>query len=63
MPLDEFHRLNIDTASISLLYVGEGRPSIQIMNFLVGLEWKFPQPPKKPKKKADPAKENREDSQ
>ena len=63
MPLDEFHRLNIDTASISLLYVGEGRPSIQIMNFLVGLEWKFPQPVKKPKKKTDPAKENREDSQ
>jgi len=63
MPLDEFHRLNIDTASISLLYVGEGRPSIQIMNFLVGLEWKFPQPAKKPKKKTDPAQENREENQ
>jgi probable phosphoglycerate mutase len=62
MPLDEFHRLNIDTASISLLYVGEGRPSIQIMNFLVGLEWKFPQPAKKPKKKAGPASENQEKS-
>ena len=63
MPLDEFHRLNIDTASISLLYVGEGRPSIQIMNFLVGLEWKFPEPPKEPKKKTAPAKENREENQ
>ena len=63
MPLDEFHRLNIDTASISLLYVGEGRPSIQIMNFLVGLEWKFPQPAKKPKKKTVPSHENQEESQ
>jgi probable phosphomutase (TIGR03848 family) len=63
MPLDEFHRLNIDTASISLLYVGEGRPSIQIMNFLVGLEWKFPQPARKSKKKTGPASENQEESQ
>ena len=63
MPLDDFHRLNIDTASISLLYLGEGRPALQIMNFLIGLEWKFPQPAKKPKKKTDPSDEKREDSQ
>jgi probable phosphomutase (TIGR03848 family) len=63
MPLDEFHRLNIDTASISLLYVGEGRPSIQIMNFMVGLEWKFPEPPKKPKKKTAPVQETQEENQ
>jgi broad specificity phosphatase PhoE len=62
MPLDEFHRLSIDTASLSLLYLGEGRPSLQIMNFLIGLEWKFPEPPKKPKKKADQSKENGEDT-
>ena len=63
MPLDDFHRLNIDTASISLLYLGEGRPALQIMNFLIGLEWKFPQPAKKPKKKTDPSDEKREYSQ
>ena len=57
MPLDEFHRLNIDTASISLLYLGEGRPTLGIMNFLIGLEWKFPEPPKKSKKKTGPPEE------
>ena len=61
MPLDEFHRLNIDTASLSLLYLGEGRPSLQIMNFLIGLEWKFPEPPKKPHKKTAPSKKGGEE--
>lgn len=63
MPLDEFHRLNIDTASISLLYLGEGRPSLQFMNFLIGLEWKFPQPAKKLRKKTNPSRINPEESQ
>ncbi len=51
MPLDEFHRLNIDTASISLLHLGEGRPGLLFMNFLIGLEWKPPEPAKKSRKK------------
>lgn len=63
IPLDEFHRLNIDTASISLLHLGEGRPALQFMNFLIGLEWKFPQPAKKPGMKTNPSRINREDGQ
>jgi len=55
MPLDDFHRLNIDTASISILHLGEGRPVLQFMNILIGLEWKFPQPAKKSKKRTDPS--------
>ena len=54
IPLDEFHRLNIDTAAISLLHLGEGRPALQFMNFLIGLEWKFPQLAKKTIKKEHP---------
>lgn len=63
IPLDEFHRLSIDTASISLLHLGEGRPSLQFMNFLIGLEWKFPQPAEKAVKKATTSRTKREDSQ
>ena len=57
IPLDNFQRVSIDTASITVLHLGEhkGTPLVQLgaINYVPGLSF---EPPKEPEKKAKPDK-------
>jgi probable phosphomutase (TIGR03848 family) len=44
MELDTFQRLSIDTASISVLNLGDGIPHLRHMNLLPSIEWESPKP-------------------
>jgi len=41
MSLDDFHRISIDTASISVVWLGNGQPAIRHLNLLASsrIEW------------------------
>ena len=50
LPLDNFQRLGVDTASISLVALGEGHPYLVNMNYVLGASFSFQKPEKKPRK-------------
>jgi probable phosphomutase (TIGR03848 family) len=42
MPLDDFHRVSIDTASISVLSLGKGQPTIRHLNLMASMRIEWP---------------------
>jgi broad specificity phosphatase PhoE len=42
MPLDDFHRVSIDTASISVLMLGKGQPTIRHLNIMASMRIEWP---------------------